>query len=40
MTAAFEEVTSGEQGRGMGSKVDDTEFGQQNAAAVQCFGLV
>ena len=29
MTAAFEEVTGGEQGRGTGSKVDDTEFGQQ-----------
>ena len=29
MTAAFEEVTGGEQGRGMGSKVDDIEFGQQ-----------
>ena len=29
MTAEFEEVTGGEQGRGMGSKVDDTEFGQQ-----------
>ena len=29
MTVAFEEVTGGEQGRGTGSKVDDTEFGQQ-----------
>ena len=29
MTAAFEEVTGGEQGRGMGSKVNDTEFEQQ-----------
>ena len=29
MTATFEEVTGGEQGLGMGSKVDDTEFGQQ-----------
>ena len=29
MTAEFEEVTGGEQGRGTGSKVDDTEFGQQ-----------
>ena len=29
MTVAFKEVTGGEQGRGTGSKVDDTEFGQQ-----------
>ena len=29
MTAAFEEVTGGEQGRGRGSKDDDMEFGQQ-----------
>ena len=29
MAVAFEEVTGGEQGRGKGSKVDDTEFGQQ-----------
>ena len=29
MTAEFEEVTGGEQGRCTGSKVDDTEFGQQ-----------
>ena len=29
MTAEFEEVTGGEQGWGMSSKVDDTEFGQQ-----------
>ena len=29
MIAAFEEVTGGEQAQGTGSKVDDTEFGQQ-----------
>ena len=29
MTAEFEEVTGVEQGWGTGSKVDDTEFGQQ-----------
>ena len=29
MTAVFEEVIGGEQGLGTGSKVDDTEFGQQ-----------
>ena len=29
MTAVFEEVTGGEQGRGRGSTDDDTEFGQQ-----------
>ena len=29
MTAAFEEVTNGEHKQDRGSKVDDTEFGQQ-----------
>ena len=31
MTAEFEEVIGGEQGRGTGSKVDDTEFGLEMA---------
>ena len=40
MTAAFEEVTNGKQGRGMGSKVDDTKFRQQTQlqyAALELF---
>ena len=39
MTAAFEEMTGGEQGRGTGSKVDDTEFGQQTQLQYDALGL-
>ena len=39
MTAAFEEVTSGEQGLGTGSKVDDTEFGQQTQLQYDALDL-
>ena len=39
MTAEFEEVTGGEQGRGTGSKVDDTEFGQQTQLQYDALGL-
>ena len=39
MTAAFEEVTSGEQGWGTGSKVDDTEFGQQTQLQYNALDL-
>ena len=39
MTAAFEEVTGGEQGRGMSSKVDDTEFGQQTQLQYDALDL-
>ena len=39
MTAEFEEVTCGEQGRGTGSKVDDTEFGQQTQLQYDALDL-
>ena len=39
MTAAFEEVTGGEQGWGTGSKVDDTEFGQQRQMQYDALDL-
>ena len=39
MTAEFEEVTNGEQGRGTGSKVDDTEFGQQTQLQYDALDL-
>ena len=39
MTAAFEEVTGGEQGLGMGSKVDDIEFGQQTQLQYNALDL-
>ena len=39
MTAEFQEVTGGEQGRGMGSKVDDTEFGQQTQLQYDALDL-
>ena len=39
MTAAFEEVTGGEQGLGIGSKVDDTEFGQQTQLQYDALDL-
>ena len=39
MTAGFEEVASGEQGWGMGSKVDDTEFGQQTQLQYDALDL-
>ena len=39
MTAEFEEVTGGEQGRGTGSKVDDTEFGQQTQLQYDALDL-
>ena len=39
MTVAFEEVTGGEQGRGRGSKVDDTEFGQQTQLQYNALDL-
>ena len=39
MTAEFEEVTGGEQGWGTGSKVDDTEFGQQTQLQYDALDL-
>ena len=39
MTAAFEEVTGGEQGWGTGSKVDDTEFRQQTQLQYDALDL-
>ena len=39
MTAAFEEVTGGEQGLVTGSKVDDTEFGQQTQLQYDALDL-
>ena len=39
MTTKFEDVTGGEQGRGMGSKVDDTEFGQQTQLQYDALNL-
>ena len=39
MTATFEEVTGGEQGLGKGSKVDDTEFGQQTQVQYDALDL-
>ena len=39
MTTAFEEVTSGEQVLGTGSKVDDTEFGQQTQLQYDALDL-
>ena len=39
MTVTFEEVTGGEQGLGMGSKVDDTEFGQQTQLQYDALDL-
>ena len=39
MTATFEEVTGGEQGLGTGSKVDDTEFGQQTQLQYDALDL-
>ena len=39
MIPAFEEVTGGEQGRGTGSKVDDTEFGQQTQLQYDALDL-
>ena len=39
MTAVFEEVTGGEQGLGTGSKVDDTEFGQQTQLQYDALDL-
>ena len=39
MTATFEEVTGGEQGLGMGSKVDDAEFGQQTQLQYDALDL-
>ena len=39
MIAEFEEVTGGEQGRGTGSKVDDTEFGQQTQLQYDALDL-
>ena len=39
MTTAFEEVTGGEQGRGKGTKVDDTEFGQQTQLQYDALNL-
>ena len=39
MMVAFEEVTGGEQGRGTGSKVDDTEFGQQTQLQYDALDL-
>ena len=39
MTVAFEEVTGGEQGLGTGSKVDDTEFGQQTQLQYDALDL-
>ena len=39
MTAAFEEVTGGEQGRGRAIKVDDTEFGQQTQLQYNALDL-
>ena len=39
MTAAFEEVTGVEQGQGTGSKVDDTEFGQQTQLQYDALDL-
>ena len=39
MTAVFEEVIGGEQGLGTGSKVDDTEFGQQTQLQYDALDL-
>ena len=39
MIAAFEEVASGAQGRGRGSKVDNTEFGQQTQLQYDALDL-
>ena len=39
MTVTFEEVTGGEQGLGTGSKVDDTEFGQQTQLQYDALDL-
>ena len=39
MTAAFEEVTGGEQRWGKGSKVDDTKFGQQTQLQYDALDL-
>ena len=39
MIAEFEEVMGGEQGRGTGSKVDDTEFGQQTQLQYDALDL-
>ena len=39
MTAAFQEVTDGEQWWGAGSKVDDTEFGQQTQLQYDALDL-
>ena len=39
MTVAFEKVIGGEQGLGMGSKVDDTEFGQQTQLQYDALDL-
>ena len=39
MTAEFEEVTGVEQGRGTGSRVDDTEFGQQTQLQYDALDL-
>ena len=39
MTVASEEVTGGEQGRGKGSKIDDTEFGQQTQLQYDALDL-
>ena len=39
MTSEFEEVTGVEQGRGTGSRVDDTEFGQQTQLQYDALDL-
>ena len=39
MTVAFEDVAGGEQGLGTGSKVDDTEFGQQTQLQYNALDL-
>ena len=39
MIVAFEEVIGGEQGRGKGSKVNDTEFGQQTQLQYDALDL-
>ena len=39
MIVAFEEVIGGEQGWGIGSKVDDTEFGQQTQLQYDALDL-